>query len=119
MTAETEPSKPRIGPAMKRVLAYLAQQHAPVTCAAVYAAAGLDTTHLSTRMPLWRCESLGLVHVDRYRCNRYQVTITEAGREYVTSGRAAIVSRPTWDDAMRWQPSDDILDRIDAVLSQE
>ena len=109
-------AKPRIGPAMKRVLAYLAQQHAPVTCAAVYLGAGLDTTHLSTRMPLWRCESLGLIQVERYRCNYYGVTITDAGREYVESGRTATVSQP--GDSYRWRPGDDILDRIDAVLAE-
>lgn len=114
-TVAAEPARPRIGPAMKRVLVYLAQQDAPVTCAAVYAAAGLDTTHSSTRMPLWRCESLGLVRVDRYRCNYYGVTITDRGREYVESGRAA--RRPAWDDAMRWTP-DETIDYIDQVLAE-
>ena len=101
---------------MKRVLAYLAQQHAPVTCAAVYAAAGLDSGHRSGRMPLWRCESLGLVRVDRCRSNFYQVSITDAGREYVGTGRASI--SPSWGDAYRWEPGDSILDRIDMVLSE-
>jgi hypothetical protein len=32
----TGPAKPRVGPAMKRVLVYLVQQDEPVTCAAVY-----------------------------------------------------------------------------------
>jgi hypothetical protein len=44
------------------------------------------------------------------------VTITDGGREYVESGRAA--PRPAWDDAMRWTP-DETIDHIDAVLSQQ
>ena len=67
-------------------------------------------------MPLWRCEALGLVLVDRYRSNFYQVSITDACREYVESGGTAIVAEP--GDSYRWQPGDDILDRIDAVLAQ-
>ena len=95
-TVAAAPAKPRVGPAMKRVLVYLAQQHEPVTCAAVYVFAGLDSGHSSTRMPLWRCEALGLVHVDRYRSNLYGVTITDAGREYVESaGRRPSQSRAT------------------------
>jgi hypothetical protein len=109
-TVAAAPAKPRIGPAMKRVLVYLAQQHEPVTCAAVYVFAGLDSGHSSTRMPLFRCEALGLVHVDRYRSNLYGVTITDAGREYLAAGRGRV--RPTWDDAYRWEPGDGILDTI-------
>jgi len=112
----TEPA-PRVGSAMKRVLVYLAGQHAPVTCAAVYQAARLDPGHLSGRMPLWRCESLGLVRVDRVRSNRYEVTVTDAGREYVASGRVAIAGEPR--DSYRWRPGDDILDRISAVLDAQ
>jgi hypothetical protein len=115
VTAQTEPAK-RVGPAMRRVLAYLAAQTAPVPCAAVYRGAGLDSGHLSGRKPLWRCEAAGLVRVDRVRSNLYQVSITDRGREYLGTGRASI--SPSWRDAYRWEPGDGILDRIDAVLSQ-
>jgi hypothetical protein len=108
-------SRPRVGPAMKRVLLYLAGQHAPVTCAAVYRAARLDSGHLSGRMPLWRCEDLGLVEVDRCRCNRYEVSITDAGRDVLATGRCQ--PRPGWDDAMRWTPGETI-EHIDTVLSE-
>jgi hypothetical protein len=116
VTTPSAPAKPRVGRAMRRVLAFLAQQRGPVTCAAVYRGAGLDSGHSSGRMPLWRCEAAGLVGVDRRRRNLYGVTITDRGREYAATGRASI--SPGWDDAYRWEPGDGILDRIDRVLTE-
>jgi len=112
----TGSAKLRIGPAMKRVLVYLSQQNEPVTCATVYWQADIGGWGSPSREPLWRCERARLVRIDRARVNRYGVTITASGREYVESGRAA--PGPAWDDAMRWTP-DEILDRIDQVLSQQ